>query len=446
MQAWGLERTTGRAATVALAGGLVLVVIAAGSVAALRSAEASNVPAATSVTLREDGAGPTTLSLNWTTSEDIFFSSYTVQSSTTGSDGPWSVIGIITAKSETSAFVYGLPPGSTAWWEVVDTDAASTASSNTLRLSQPDASQITYTLPTPTSVVLNWTNNAYYGGMVAFHSYTLYEKVNGGAASVVAAVPVVTTTSYTVGGLSPSTSYSFSVTTTDQCSACSPLITSASSSNSVGFSTVLPVSASASSSAAYADVSQPIRFSCVAGGGVPPYSYSWQFGDGASGTGGQVAHAYSTFGSETAVCAATDSSGGSAMSTVSVSIDSLPTVSTPTFSPASPGQGDTLTMSVTASGGSGGYGYNWSGLPSGCRTQDSASISCQPSSAGTYEVTVTVTDSNGGAGTSAVASLVVTSAPAGQPAVIGPELLAAGLGAVVIIVGAGVVILVRRSR
>src|SRR5439155_1276802 len=48
-----------------------------------------------------------------------------------------------------------------------------------------------------------------------------------------------------------------------------------------------------------------------------------------------------------------------------------------------------------ALGGSGGYTYGWLNIPTGCESSNASSISCEPSTAGIFQITVNVTDSNG---------------------------------------------------
>src|SRR5207247_2353518 len=55
-------------------------------------------------------------------------------------------------------------------------------------------------------------------------------------------------------------------------------------------------------------VSQQVSFTASASGGTGPYSFSWAFGDGATGTGAAVYHTYSTTGSYSVLLTAKDSS------------------------------------------------------------------------------------------------------------------------------------------
>jgi len=353
-------------------------------------------PAATSDTVSKNGVSPTTLSLTWVESGDLCFSSYALQESTSGSDGPWTTLETITSISFTSEYIYGLSPSATEWWQIIDSDCLGSQASNQLQVTQSAAATLTYTQPTGTSAQFGWNNHAQYGGFVAFDSYQLKESVNGGTYSTVATVTSESTLSYTVNGLSSGTSYSFALVTTDECSGCSSgTFPSPSASNYVSFGTAVPLSASASASPTSADIGQTVAFSCAPAGGVSPYTFSWTFGDGQSGSGQYPSHSYAGAGSHDATCTVTDHDSSTAAGGVIVSVDSDPSVTTPTPSAASADVGQQITFSTTASGGSGGYVYTWTGLPAGCSTADSPVVVCVPTAAGSRLVTASVTDSNG---------------------------------------------------
>ncbi len=65
------------------------------------------------------------------------------------------------------------------------------------------------------------------------------------------------------------------------------------------------------------------------------------------------------------------------------------------------------TLLVEAGGGKGPYTYNWSGLPSGCLSQNASRISCSPTTPGTYAISVTVRDTAGRSVLSPAIPLVV---------------------------------------
>ncbi|TMI08717.1 PKD domain-containing protein [Candidatus Bathyarchaeota archaeon] len=79
-----------------------------------------------------------------------------------------------------------------------------------------------------------------------------------------------------------------------------------------------PLRASASASPNPAKVNQPASFSCAATGGIQPYSYSWTFGDGTSGTVQNPTHTYTTLGPMIATCTVTDQIGTSANDSTTV--------------------------------------------------------------------------------------------------------------------------------
>ena len=79
-----------------------------------------------------------------------------------------------------------------------------------------------------------------------------------------------------------------------------------------------PLSASASASPNPAMVGQQVSFSCTATGGIQPYSYSWTFGDGNTGTGANPIHTYSTAGGMVATCTVKDQVGTSASGSTTV--------------------------------------------------------------------------------------------------------------------------------
>ncbi len=64
-------------------------------------------------------------------------------------------------------------------------------------------------------------------------------------------------------------------------------------------------------------------------------------------------------------------------------------------------------LSVSVTGGTTPYSYAYSGLPLGCASSDTASLSCTPTTTGAYTVTVTVSDSSSPAQTT-TASLSLT--------------------------------------
>src|SRR5438132_13486628 len=97
-------------------------------------------------------------------------------------------------------------------------------------------------------------------------------------------------------------------------------------------------------------IGQTVAFNATASGGTPSYSFSWRFGDGSTGTGASVTHAYSSGGNFTVTLTVKDS--GSPQQTAT----SQKLVKTPTslsasfvFNPSSPEVGFHITFAGSAS-------------------------------------------------------------------------------------------------
>ena len=158
------------------------------------------------------------------------------------------------------------------------------------------------------------------------------------------------------------------------------------------------------------DVGQSTTLSGSASAGSGGYSWGWSglppgcssssqsFTCTPTGTGG---------GSNAAKLTVTDSDGGTGTYIVTLLVSTDPSVTKPSASPGSLDANQATTLSTTASGGSGGDSFSWSGLPTGCSTSNAASISCTPSAAGNYSITVSVTDSNGWTAPSQSLSLTI---------------------------------------
>jgi len=177
---------------------------------------------ATPYELNYDGFGPTTASLFWTPFSSPCGGANLLYSSN-GSSGPWN--GPAAAGNASAAFVYNLAAGVTFWWQVFYHSMAYdfrsgmckppilSWTSNVLGLTQPVNARLNYSQPTSTSAQFSWSNDAVYGGLVAFGSYQLLASTNGGAYSSVATISTNSTRTHRLEGLSPGTNYSFYLNT-----------------------------------------------------------------------------------------------------------------------------------------------------------------------------------------------------------------------------------------
>jgi PKD repeat protein len=127
-------------------------------------------------------------------------------------------------------------------------------------------------------------------------------------------------------------------------------------------------------------------------------SYAWDFGDGATGTGKSVQHSYAAAGTYSVSLTVTDNGGASGSVTSSVTVTAPPNV-LPTASFTTSATGLKLTVDASASADPDGTiaSYAWDFGDGGTATGVNASHSYL--AAGSYPVTLTVTDNQGGTGT-----------------------------------------------
>ncbi len=143
-------------------------------------------------------------------------------------------------------------------------------------------------------------------------------------------------------------------------------------------------------------VSQQVSFTASASGGTAPYTFSWAFGDGATGTGAAVYHTYSTTGSYSVVLTAKDSSPSqqtaTSQQTITVTSPPPPPSLTASFTESLSNSvvGQTVSFTGSASGGTAPYNYAWNFGDSSTGSGSSASHVYQ--TAGVYTVVLTVTD------------------------------------------------------
>ncbi len=146
-------------------------------------------------------------------------------------------------------------------------------------------------------------------------------------------------------------------------------------------------------------------------GGSGVYTYSWSGlpAGCASANASVVSCAPSAAASGTVSVVVVDSNGGNDSARASYVVDSDPSLTGLVASRPGADLGQSVNFSAEGlAGGSGGFSYSWSGLPSGCATADAATVECTPDAIGSSSVLVTVTDSNG---VSANASLSFTTYP-----------------------------------
>jgi PKD repeat protein len=136
-------------------------------------------------------------------------------------------------------------------------------------------------------------------------------------------------------------------------------------------------------------VCDPVSFSGSASGGCPPYSYSWTFGDGGSGSGQFPSHQYTSDDVYTATVTVTDDKGATDSDTASVTI-STPNLVADADGPYDGYTGIPVDFTGSASGGCTPFSYSWTFGDGGTSNQQNPSYTYDDP--GEYTVTLTVTD------------------------------------------------------
>jgi PKD repeat protein len=147
-------------------------------------------------------------------------------------------------------------------------------------------------------------------------------------------------------------------------------------------------------------VAQYVWFTASASGGLGPYNFTWNFGDGSTSSGAKVYHAYSTAGSYNAVLTTKDNSvpqqTATSQQTITVTSPPPPPPSLTAsfvYTIANPAVGETVSFTGSASGGSSPYNYSWNFGDS--QTGSGSFVTHAYQKSGTYAIVLTVNDSLG---------------------------------------------------
>ncbi|MCI4367673.1 MAG: PKD domain-containing protein [Thermoplasmata archaeon] len=212
------------------------------------------------------------------------------------------------------------------------------------------------------------------------------------------------------GPASESQSYASSGSPTIQCVVTDAASTQATSATTVTVNPAPVLNLSANTTGV--DVGQPIGLTGTVTLGTPLLSVAWAFGDGQTGSGPTLSHSYATAGHPTITCSATDATTTTVVRTLAVNVSPRLAVSGSTSS-STGAPGTALTFSAVAHNGSGSFSrYAWT-FGDGSKATG-ASESHAFATAGGFNATILVTDSNGAANSSTVR--VVISAIAVQVA------------------------------
>ncbi len=160
------------------------------------------------------------------------------------------------------------------------------------------------------------------------------------------------------------------------------------------------------------DVGQKVTFSAPSTSGLSPVTENWTgLPEGCLGSGPTVSCAPTAAGPNAVRVNVRDANGFTNYSApLDFLVDPDPTVAISTPRPAFD-TGQPFTLAATGGAGSGGVRYSWTDLPaSDCTGATSPSVECPTGLPGYYNVTATVTDSNGRSNTSAPLELIIAAA------------------------------------
>lgn len=156
--------------------------------------------------------------------------------------------------------------------------------------------------------------------------------------------------------------------------------------------TVAPaITASLSVTNSTPSIEQSVLFNVTATGGLGPFTYAWSglpVGC-ASVNSSSIGCAPTQSGTYVVTVDVTDAFPGVANATVDLSVIFEFTLTVTTLTPE---VGQNVTLGVQSSTPSADLSYSYTGLPPGCVSANVPELTCTPSAAGTYNVTVTVTD------------------------------------------------------
>ena len=157
-----------------------------------------------------------------------------------------------------------------------------------------------------------------------------------------------------------------------------------------------PVGVAAVSAPTATDPSLSVLFTCRASSSLASPTYSWSFGDGQSGSGKFATHSYSKSGTYVATCLASGASGAAGGASVPVVVNpNLAILYFQALPTSTISLGSTLTLIINITGGTAPFGYSFTGLPPGCPSSSTSTLTCLSGETGTFAIKITVTDAVG---------------------------------------------------
>lgn len=381
----------------------------------------SMVNAATSVTLSSPAQTETTISLSWTGSNDILFSSYTVYMSTNGVNGNFTNIWSTTNKGQTSTFVYGLVPNTSYYFYVTDSGTlVGTSPSNYIQATTNSNPVLSNTAQTTSTVSLQWTDYNSYSTLVPFDNYVIQMSTSGsnGPWSTLTTVTQSSQNTYTVTGLNSGKYYFIMYDTVG-----STGYTQTSYSNAISVTISPPVTVSIPNTnlPSVIDMGQTAQISSSANGGGGTYAYQWYVNQ--NQVSGAISSTYvfsptatGTYSIKVIASDALNPSNQASSAPITITVNSQPSVSiSPVTSVTDVGQ--QIQFTSTASGGTGSYTYQWYSNGNAQASATFSSFTFNPSVAGSYTITLVIHDAStpSDVATSNSAQVTVSNPPTPTP-------------------------------
>jgi len=146
-----------------------------------------------------------------------------------------------------------------------------------------------------------------------------------------------------------------------------------------------------------ADVGQTVSFVAHRMGGIPPFSYNWSgLPTGCAGANASEVNCTVQGIGNFSIAVMIADSNGTVLTSPSYPYRISPTPSgTLGLNRTELDAGQELNVTMAVVGGSAPLTVNWGGLPPGCPGSPTTTVTCRPTTAGNYTITVTVTDGNG---------------------------------------------------
>ena len=217
---------------------------------------------------------------------------------------------------------------------------------------------------------------------------------------------------------------------------------------SIALTVELPLSVgTVAATPASLDAGQTLNLTVAASGGTAPYTTSWTgLPAGCTAVAGALSvecapHIAGTYPVDVTV---TDVAGVSVSADTIVIVTADPSLTSFGATPESVEVGQAVQFVAEPAGGSGVFSFAFAGLPSGCTSVNSSILTCRPSAPGSFNITLTATDSAGLAAKASVL-LTVTAVPTQAATLLGvPATTAYALIAVVALLAIALVVLIVR--